>query len=147
MKQKSKIIFFVVLVSTLIILINCTTKIYYRSPLFQQRLVVRPQYPGYLTNQICLEYKKGECTNWDLDKHDLTDPVFREHANKLKISCRVGEQYWRICLDKPGYCRRTLKCVKKVLWHCKKYEELYLDAKEEHDFLIRAGTYCVGGMR
>ena len=126
-------------------LISCeTTQIYYRSIFTEQRLIVREAYPEYLTNQICLEYKGTVCVKWDIMKYSMNDELFRKHANELGIRCYIGGEYWRICLNKPGFCRRTQECIEQYLFHCEKYEEKYI-AAEEHEFLLRAGTYCIGG--
>ena len=130
--------FRITLLISIFFILQCKTpEKYYHRPLIKQRLVVRPGYPGKLTNRVC---NGDNCTT---EEYSLSDPAFRQTANDLRIICEIAGKRWRICLARPGYCRRTLKCVKKFLWSCKKYEELYIPA-ERHDYLISANTVCQG---
>ena len=130
----------------LLVFLSCTTtEIYHRSPMYKQRLVVRKGFDGFLTNQVCEEYKKGKCVKWDIIKYDVNDSKFRKKVNDFNITCRVATKRWRICLDKPGFCRRTLKCVEKCwywLFSCCKYEELFISIND-YQYLLDANTYCI----
>lgn len=127
----------------ILVLISCgTPKIYNRNPLSEQRLVVRQGYPGKLTNQVCLEYKKDKCVNWDVKTYDINDPAIRKQLNEFRITCNIAGERWRVCLEAPGYCRTTLKCIKKFLFWCSKYENKYIPA-ENHQYLLDANTHCM----
>ncbi len=123
----------------------------YTRPVFaKQRLVVRKEYPGHLTNKMCMKYVDGKCQDWSLVKYDLNDPEVRKKLNQYKISCKVAQKRFRVCLDRPGFCRREIKCIKwkKSWWSkklkCKKKDnvEVYLEAVKQHQILFDAPTVC-----
>lgn len=122
-----------------------------RKPFPQQRLVVREQYPEKLTNQFCEEKRKGECIKWNVVQYDLNDRAVRKLINDAKIPCNIAGRRWRVCLDQPGFCRRSLKCLKwkdrwwdfnprKVCVKRKQVEE-YIPASD-HEYLHKAKTVC-----
>lgn len=145
------------ILSILIIFFSCSIfqrppSIDERKPFLEQRLLVRPTHQGLITNQICKQRKNNECVKWDAKVYDLKDAAFRKLVNDLKISCLIGKQRWRICLDRPGYCRREKKCVKfkNVWWDFKdklrcvkeKLVESYIPAFEKHEYLVESYTRC-----
>ncbi len=78
--------------------------------------------------------------------YSLADVNFRKRMNKFKISCKMAKERWRVCLDRPGYCRRD-KCLKRTRFRkkCTKWGERYIPATE-HQFLVDGGMYCYKGL-
>lgn len=125
----------------LFLLIGCASQEkYYKHQLYRQRLVIRIDHPGHLTNQTCVEMDGEDCKKWDITTYDMNDEEFRRKANDFRIVCRLGGKRWRICLKKAGFCRRI--CLKKG-WggKCKKHEEKFIPATD-HQYLYDAGTVC-----
>lgn len=104
------------------------------SPLKKQRLVYRDQG---LSNRVCVE---DDCI---IKTYDLKDPKIRKLLNQLYFVCNIGGKRWRISLNKAGFTRRTLKCVKKFFWifWCERYETLFLSI-EDHVYLTSLGIEC-----
>lgn len=103
-----------------------------KHPLSKQILRVRQGYDGHLT------HRRDDV----IQAHSLSDPEFRKTLNDLDFICRIGNKRYKVCLDKPGYCRRKFeqKCFifcgkRKLIW------EKYLPASD-HLFLVAAGTTC-----
>lgn len=137
----------------------------FHQPLQNQRLIPRPGYEGHLTNRVCKDFYGKKC---DKDKdgnlevsirqYDLKDVTFRKKLIEFDFACSIGGKRYRICPDRPGFCRRELhrKCVKwkKKLFSskkkCKKWEEKivkkYRDATTDYEFLLDGATECKRGM-
>lgn len=126
------------------------------SPLESQRLVVRQEFVGRLTNHVCKVYDglTNECKEWSMRTYSLEDAEFRRQMNDFVITCEIGGRRFKVCLDKPGYCRHERVCLdrgRRWYWPfnvvCKdsKINETYIDAKLEHEYLLNAGTECMRG--
>lgn len=132
------------IISVLLLLVSCKTGMLYERPsLFRQRLVVRKDYPGKLTNQVCIRRKGEKCEKWDLVVYDLKDPKFRVEANELGFVCQIGGKRWRICvgIGQIGYCRRECLHRNKYSFKCYKYEHKFIHINR-HDYLYKAETTC-----
>ena len=130
----------------LVFLVSCraTIPIYSHNALIDQILKVRAAYPGMLTNSACLEYKNGKCVSLDIIQYSLNDPEMRYKLIDLGFKCQVGGKRFRICRDRPGFCRWENKCLSHPWywpWVCSAYEETYVPASN-HQFLIDSKTYC-----
>ena len=138
----------------------------FHQPLQGQRLIPRPGYEGHLTNRVCKDFYGKKC---DKDKdgnlevsirqYDIRDEALRKKLIEFGFACSVGGKRYRICPDRPGFCRRELhkKCVKwkKGLFSrkkkkCKKWDEKivkkYIDAVKDYEFLLDGATECKKGM-
>lgn len=117
--------------------------IYAPHPLVEQILKPREGYEGKLTNRTCGEYVDGKCTKEAITTYDLGDASFREAVNKFDFLCSIGGRRFKICLDKPGFCRFTYKTSCFLGMFCKKGEKLeeYLPV-EQYRFLLDADTRC-----
>ncbi len=130
---------------SLIIASGCAgMKIYPAHPLVDEILKPRAGFDGKLTNRTCGLYDKGACVVEKIATYDLTDSVFRKTVNDLKFICSVGGRRFKVCLDKPGFCRfssETYKCGFLGLARCSKRIEEYLPA-DPYQFLIDAKVKC-----
>lgn len=122
---------------------GCHRAVFTQNPLVYQILKPRPEYPGMLTNRACLKYDGEKCIEEDVDIYDMNDEAFREKANTLDFICNIGGRRFKICKDKPGFCRRTFK--KKCWWKfCRKRKlrnEEYIPV-EPYQFLLDANVKC-----
>lgn len=120
-------------------------QLYDRGPLFEQRLVARPGYPGKLTNQVCRAGGGHHCTKMDVKPYDLTDPGVREQLRGVKLICNVAGVRYRVCSDRPGLCSQTEE-VKKFLGITisrKMVEIGYIPAIEDWQVLVDGATWCM----
>lgn len=81
--------------------------VYPQGDLADQILVARHGHDGKLTNQTCLKYDKGKCVDMHLIEYDLSDKAFRDNARRLQFFCKMGGREYKICPDRPGFCRTT----------------------------------------
>ncbi len=110
-----------------------------RHVLGNQILRARPGHSPHLTNRA---YEKG-ADEMVVKEYDLGDPAFRELAHKLKIVCKLGNQRWSICRDKPGICRDQFHEKKRFLRKTKIiHEQSYLSIKDNYDFLLSIKAKC-----
>jgi hypothetical protein len=86
----------------------------------------------------------------DIVTYDLRSQPLRKNLNKLKFRCKIGKEFWHICLDKEGLCRKESECAKykrkffrKI---CIKRKERFLPL-EDHVFLVQSGVYCFSSSR
>lgn len=113
-------------------------------PLVDQILKVRPGHEGVLTNRSCAanDPATGYCTQAKIQEYPLADPAFRETANRLNFLCNIGGKRYKICKDKPGFCRIGYlpKCF---LVFCQQ-EEVELDYLPvgNYQFLLDAAARC-----
>jgi len=125
---------------SLSVCLACSQTLYKKKPLKYQVLIIHPAYPGQLVNQI-INQKEKRLTTYDLENKD-----FRELANKLHISCKMGKELYFICPNKPGFCRRTLNCLKwkrKIFKkYCIQYEIEYLDSINDFNLLLEGQMEC-----
>lgn len=121
-------------------ILGCVT-IFPRNPLSDQVLRVRTAYPGKLTNMQCSEYKHNECVKPNIIAYDMSDEKQRAQLIDFNFKCKIAGKRFRICRDRPGFCRWTLECEKHMLFWCKKYKEIYIPASE-HAYLMQAKTVC-----
>lgn len=92
-------------------LINCgSPEIYPQGELADQILVARHGHEGSLTNQTCLAYDHDKCVKESLITYDLSNQSFRDTARRLQFVCKMGGKEYKICPDKPGFCRTTDPC-------------------------------------
>lgn len=108
------------------------------SILSHQRLTVRPNYVGVLTNRA------GE----NVLKHDLFNKAKRIVLRELRFACKIGSEAFHICGDRPGFCRNTLTCLKwkRRLFKkkkCIKYAEKYLSIKDDFKYLLSVKAVCM----
>lgn len=114
--------------------------------LVDQILKPRAGYPGKLTNRSCLVFDDGKCLKESILAHDLNDPQFRANANSLRFACKLADRHFKICLDKPGFCRFQEKaCGFLGMDKCRKEIE-YVPA-EPYQFLIDSGVICFSEAR
>lgn len=127
-----------------LLLVGCVTSMVYAPhPLVEQILKPRAGYDGKLTNRTCGEYQNGKCVKESIATYNLEDADFRSSVNKFNFICSIGGRRFKICIDKPGFCRFTYEksCFLGVF--CKKGERLeeYLPV-EKYRFLLDADTRC-----
>lgn len=115
-----------------------------RNPLLFEILRVRPDYPGMLTNSNCIRYEKNVCKSLEIKVYDLSDAHFRETLNAAKFLCNIGGSQFKVCLDKPGYCKKEFKqtcflgiCGKRIL-----DKETFYPASD-HAFLVNLDVRCM----
>lgn len=108
-----------------------------RSQLSEQILSHRPGYTE-LTNQRCVEYRGEKCTKKDVRTYDLRAQGVRDILNELGFECQIGTKIYRICPDKPGYCRNE-NCTTDVAGRrCDRSEILIKDIEK----LLLLGVIC-----
>jgi hypothetical protein len=114
-----------------------------RHPLSEQILKPRVGFKG-LTNRACEVFDKarGECLEYKIEERLLEDAEFRNTANMLGFICLIGGRRFKICEDKPGFCRHTYKrnCFLGICGKRDKLEE-YIPV-ERYQFLLDANTRC-----
>ena len=129
-------------------------------PLEKQRLLPRPGYEGFLTNRVCTKWYGSTCESESIKKYDLKDKKVRDNFIELNFACYVAKKRYRLCPDKPGFCRKTRAEKKCIRWgkrfltrkkYCKEYSkpvvvQKYLDAVEDFQFLLDGTLECNQGM-
>lgn len=124
--------------------------IYPEHPLSDQILKPREGFDNKLTNRACLPKtdpnapdSSPDCPLEKITAYPMFDPEFRKTVNRLNFICNVGGKRYKICLDKPGFCRFSQKqdCFLGIF--CKDGEllEEYLPV-EKYRFLADANTRC-----
>ena len=131
---------------SLLLALGCSTTrdVELRHATVDQILYVRPGYPGKLTNRACLKYDGDQCVKPEVKEYDLADPQVRKDLNALGFVCNLGGKRYKICLDKPGYCRRDFnrKCFLGICGKRYLVSEKYVLAVKRHEFLLDAQTKC-----
>ena len=125
----------------IVLLFSCKHKVYPHNVLSKQILRMRAGYDFKLTNRTCLKYKNDKCTHESIQEYDLRSESVRETFNKLNFICKIADKRFKICKDKPGFCRKTLVCIKKKWFRCVRYKILYQPAADL-TYLIEANTRC-----
>ena len=74
-----------------------------------------------------------------IKEYDLQDANFRKEANDFGFICNLGGKRYKICLDKPGFCRISYK--NGFLGIGKKKIEEYVPAVP-YQYLIDANLKC-----
>lgn len=134
--------------------VACATAplLYPAHPLSDQIIKVRAGHEGFLTNRTCGAYIPGEvapekaCSDERITRYPLNSPEFRATVNKLNFLCNIGGRRFKICVDKPGFCRFSTgpkKCSGFLGLFCKEGERLeeYLPV-EQYRFLLDANAKC-----
>jgi hypothetical protein len=135
---------FLLLLAVSSYLTACSTSapLYPRHELYDQILKPRPQWAGYLTNSRQVQplgAKLGE-TVPELVTYDLKDATLRADLNRLSFVCKIAGRQFKICLERPGYCRK-----KEHFWQDDELE--YIDAITQHNYLLQAKTRCFSWKR
>ena len=128
-----------------ILLISCEKKNDHAN-FSRQRFVPRPGYDHHLTNRVCRSNKLGSCKEWSIRAYDLRDDLVRKQYVDFKIACRIAGRRFRVCLDKPGFCRRERVCKKKSGFFkkkCKKWDKKieYIPISN-YQYLIDSNLEC-----
>lgn len=115
-------------------------ELYYRHELADQILKPRPGYAG-LTNRACAKFDDdGVCQDWQVEAHSLDDANFRQTVNTLGMVCNIGGRRFKVCLDKPGFCR--IWYTDCGLFCRKKRHEEYIPASNEQ-LILASKTRCM----
>lgn len=130
----------------------------YHRPLQDQHLIPRPGYEGHLTNRVCLKWYGDKCEQESIKKYDLKDKKVRDTLIRLNFACWAAEKRYRVCSDKPGFCRKEKKrtCTRwgrtllRRKRYCKSYKneitKTYLDGIKDYEFLLNSSIECEKGM-
>lgn len=114
-----------------------------RNPLYEQILTPRAGHANFLTNMACVEWKQpdgGECLKYEVAEYDLNDNNLRKALNDFTFACNIGGRLFKICQDKPGFCRHTYAaCGFLHMFSCKTEEYVPV---EKYQYLLDAGTKC-----
>lgn len=131
--------------SCLFFILGCAgPQIFPAHPLVDQILKPRVGHDGKLTNRTCLKIEKDKCVEEKIVDYEIADPVFRKTANDFHFLCNIAGRRFKLCLDKPGFCRfssETYRCGFLKLGKCSKRIEEYLPA-EPYKYLIDAKVRC-----
>lgn len=126
---------------------SCATAptLYPAHPLVDQIIKVREGHDGNLTNRACLAYSGETCTQDKITLYPLASAEFRETANKLDFLCNIGGRRFKICQDKPGFCRISRgpkKCTLGIF--CKEGDPVEIEylPVEQYRFLLDANARC-----
>lgn len=139
----------------LLLLAACASKpeVHLMPDLAHQILVVQKGQKG-LTTRRCKLYKepsvgdqlKGAdptCLEFESISYDLEDAKIREQLRALDFVCRIGNDYYQVTADRPGFETRTFK---KDCWLCKAKPILTYIDQSEQERLLNAGTRCYNRM-
>ena len=133
---------FAVRLALSLIFVACVTALPLpRSPVADQVLTVRPGGDPVLSNRImvvCGEKGKERCP--ELARYDLRDDKTRAMLFQFKFVCKIAGRLYKVCPDKPGFCRSEYKGLK---WPWSKPKLTYLDIEKDYDLLVGARTTCV----
>lgn len=126
--------------------VGCATapEIYPSHPLVDEIVKVRPGHAGTLTNRAEILGPDGKSTVAVVTEYPLHDPAFRDTVNKLDFLCNIGGKRYKICKDKPGFCRigSTRSCAIGPLF-CKDVEaEIDYIPVDNYQFLLDAKARC-----
>ena len=62
---------------------------------------------------------------------------------KLKFICKLNNERWKICKNKPGLCRNYYKTKKRFLRRDKKKKyTIYLDIESNYEYFTASGLRC-----
>ena len=114
-------------------------------------LRARPAHRGQLSNTFCSLVENGKCQVGGVTTYDLNDPEIRELLNSLDFICNVADRRFKICLDKPGLCRKwqVEKCGPlSFIFGCKVTSEgeQYIPASN-WELITGAATICFNKYR
>lgn len=112
--------------------LGCQTATHPKNALIDQIIKPRAGYQGKLTNRTCLQYDGAKCTLEDMSVYDINDELTRQKLNDLNFICVVAGQRYKVCLDRPGFCR------KEVIAHCASWDILRLFCKYEDKWWYRS---------
>lgn len=123
-----------------------SNRVYPRNPLVDQVIKPRPGYERHLTNSACLKYENGNCVNLEIKPYSLDDESFRKMANEFDFICNVGGRRFKICLDKPGFCRNWT-FVKCEPWDFLKIfcEDIAMEdfiPIDDYNFILESNAKC-----
>lgn len=121
---------------------SCARAVVRRSPLIEQILIPRLGHGAKLTNSACLKYEGQRCSNLEILDYDLADTGLRKSLNDFGFICSVGGKRFKICLDKPGFCRREFsqRCFLGICGKRRLKAETYVEARE--DSMLASDTRC-----
>lgn len=91
--------------------VSCSTTPTPQHELNDQILKVRKGFEGSLTNRACLEYDGKKCKKDNITVYSLEDQKFRDTVNRLDFICNIGGKRFKVCIDKPGFCRKSSVCA------------------------------------
>jgi hypothetical protein len=102
-----------------------------------------PGHDGKLVNHDCTKYKGDTCQEKSIKEYDLADPVERATMNSLHVVCRIAGEHYKICKDKPGFCRFTYKknCVLGIFCQADTKTENYIPVIP-YQFILDSGVVC-----
>jgi len=127
------------LLFTCFLISGCSTsrEVYSRNPLVKQIIKPRPGFEGKLTNSRCVKYEKDECKKLEYQSYDLNDESVRLNLNGHEFICSINGKRYKICKDKPGFCRHWY-----TGWFVfkEKHEEYLPIAK--YQFILDSGAKC-----
>lgn len=109
-----------------------------RSPLVGQILTPRPGYEGALTNRRCVVYRGEECITPEIAVYPLASEEVRRTLNELQFICNIGGRRYKVCRDKPGFCRISYR--DRFLRGDERVEEFL--PVERYQFLLDARARC-----
>lgn len=120
----------------LLLLLGCVSvpPAYPELILGEQILRPRAGHDGYLTNSHYEVDPISKLNTEIIKSYDFNDAAFRKEANDLDFACKVGDKRFKICMDKPGLCRKY-----KSGWFS--HDEEYLPASN-YKLMLDAGTKC-----
>lgn len=90
------------------------------------------KYPSHELQSQILKLRDGKLSNKSdsgIVKYDLSDETFRKKLNDFGFRCKIGGRRFKICLDKPGFCRHSTeiyKCGLFNLFRCTNRLEEYI---------------------
>lgn len=125
-----------------LISIGCATSEQYpENALYEKILTVRPGHDGCLTNRSCTEYdKNNECLNYKIDDYSLSDDSLRKQLNDFNFICMIGGRLFKVCIDKPGFCRHWYRaCGFLGMNKCRQEEYLPIS---DYSYHLNAQTKC-----
>jgi hypothetical protein len=116
-----------------------TFGLYNRQPLFEQRLVPRPEFEGFLTNQLCVKYEGRKCVQIDVRTYDMRDVDIRKELIHLLFICNIAGRRFRIDLARPGFIEQ-----RQEGWvFQKKLKELeFISVVTQYKRLLNSNTVC-----
>lgn len=117
--------------------------LYPEHALVDQIIKVRAGHEGNLTNRTVTGYDKDGKPIEKIKDYSLESQDFRETVNRLSFICNIGGKRYKICLDKPGFCRfsRDEKCFLGIFCKDSDVIEEYLPV-EKYGFLLDANARC-----
>lgn len=124
---------------TLLIHLGCATPPVPQHALVDQILSARKGFDGKLTNSHCVD---AACKDLQISAYDLSDSAFRETVNKLDFICNIAGHRWKVCLDKPGFCRLHHECAWWDLGQLFCKEKWDFIPVEPYQYLIDSRTRC-----